>query len=88
MEWRQNPSEWVDQFISSIVVNAEQLFRGHAELLGVLVHAFPHGPVVQQKHPTSPVVYWGAQAVVGSRPAARVGRFQQEVLLERVRQVE
>ena len=40
---RQNPKERVDQFSGSILVNAEQLFRGHAELLGVRVHAFPHG---------------------------------------------
>ena len=65
MEWRENPSEWVDQFISSILVNAGPPFRGHAELLGVRVHAFPHGsedhlkvylePVRKRK--TFPVVY-------------------------------
>ena len=93
-EWRQNPKEQVDQFIGSILVNAGQLFRGHAELPGVRVHAFPHGsedhlkvylePV--QKRQTSPVVCWVAQVVVGSRPAARVGRVQQVLLVERVRQ--
>ena len=35
-EWRQNPSEGVDQFIGSILVNAGPPFRGHAELLGVV----------------------------------------------------
>ena len=94
-EWRQNPKEQVDQFIGSILVNAGPPFRGHAELLGVRVHAFPHGSEdhlkvylepVQQKRQTFPVVYWVAQVVVGSRPVARVGRVQQVLLVERVRQ--
>ena len=67
VEWRQNPSEWVDQFISSLVVKAEQLFRGHVELLGVRVHAFPHGSEDHlkvylergRKRQNYPVVYFG-----------------------------
>ena len=87
MGWRQNPKERVDQFIGSTLVIAGPPFGGHAELLGVRVHAFPHGsedhlkvylePV--QKRQTSPVVYWGAQDVVGSRPVARAWRVQQVV---------
>ena len=75
----------VDQFIGSILVNAGPPFRGHADLLGVRVHAFPHGSEDHLKVYLEPVrkrqiftvVYWVAQVVVGSRPVARVGRVQQ-----------